>query len=123
MSNLEWAQKLSKRLINKYGAEITVRMTLPAPEPDNPWDPVEPVKFEKEVRGLFSRFQKEHIDGTLIKQEDRQVYVAGLDLPESQIAIRLNGQVQMGSQIWQVISIDLVAPDENTILYLFHVRR
>lgn len=123
MSNLKWAQKLSKRLINKYGADITVRMLLPAEDPDVPWNPLEPIKFEKKVKGLFSLYLQEHIDGTLIKQEDRQVYVAGLDLPADQIAVRLNGQIQLGTQIWQVISIEEVAPDGNSILYLFQVRR
>lgn len=124
MANLEWASDLAVKLIAKYGADITIKIFTPGVvDPDKPWEEVPPVETSIDTKGIFTQFRQEHIDGTLVKQEDRRVLVAGLSLKEAALEARLNGQVVLGSNVWQIISISQVAPDENTILYVFQVRK
>lgn len=124
MANLEWASDLAVELIAEYGANITVKIFTPGvTSPNKPWEEVPPVETTADTKGVFTLFKQEHIDGTLIKQEDRRVLVAGLSLKEATLEAQLNGHVVLGSNVWQIISISQIAPDENTILYVFQVRK
>lgn len=124
MANLEWASDLAVELLDEYGTEITIRFYTPAPKPPGrPFDIVDPIENSIVTIGLFTQFRQEHIDGTLIKQEDRRVLVAGLNLRDSGIETRLNGHIELGSQKWQIIAVNQIAPDENTILFVFQVRK
>lgn len=124
MANLEWASDLAVELIAEYGADITIKIFTPGVvDPDKPWEEAPPIETSVNTKGVFTLFKQEHIDGTLIKQEDRRVLVAGLSLREASLETRLNGHIILGSNVWQIISISQVAPDENTILYVFQVRK
>lgn len=123
MANLEWASDLALKMIGKYGASIRVTVQKPNSDSDEPWKPTEPTEVSRPVKGLFTRFEQKYIDGTLVKQEDRRVLVAGLELRDLDPEVRISGQISMGSHVWQIISINQVAPDENTALYIFQVRK
>ena len=125
MANLEWASELASDLIGDYGAQIDVTVFFPG-IPTNPWEEAEPEKVEyKGLTGLFTRFREELVNGTLIKSEDRRVLVPGLDLGERDFEARIRAHITLAKtgQIWQVQDISRVAPDENTIIYIFHARK
>lgn len=125
MANLEWASDLASDLIGDYGAKILISMYFPGTAA-NPWEEAEPIKQDYDnLTGLFTRFDERLVNGTLIKSEDRRVLVPGLDLGEQNFESRLRGSITVKEtgRVWQIQDVARVAPDENTVVYIFHVRK
>lgn len=125
MANLEWAQDLASELIDEYGTDITIKLWMPVTDPSNPWVEQPPAEVSyPDLRGLFTNFKIEQIDGTLIQEQDRLVLVAGQDLEVVDFQKRLRGTVTLDAtgQAWQIRGINVVAPDEFDVLYKIHVR-
>lgn len=128
MANLEWASELASDLIGDYGASVSISLFFPG-QAQNPWEEAKPVErvFDS-LTGLFTRFEEKAIDGTRIKESDRRVLIPGFDLGEQSFETWLNGHLVVYKEdspwkTWQIVGISQIAPDENTVIYVLHVRK
>lgn len=119
MADLTWAVDLAEELINEYGQDGTIVVFVPTTG-DNPWDEGEPVETAFDCRVIFTRFDKEYVDGQLIHKEDRLALVAAKHM--GTFEPNLKGEIRVPGQAWKIISIDQVQPAEQIIVYKFQVR-
>ena len=66
----------AKRLISKYGGDCTLLVTT---DSDDAWNPTQ-TTTEYTVKSVAFEFKKSEIDGTLVQQSDRKVYVSTQDI-------------------------------------------
>lgn len=57
------------------GPLAIVRETPGEPDPDEPWNPGDPVTVEHPCRGWRDQFEQELIDGTLIRTTDWRIVI------------------------------------------------
>jgi len=120
MADLTWAVDLAEELLNEYGRDGTLVVFKPA-EGTNPWEDGEPAELTYSCRTVFVRFKQEYVDGTLIHQEDRIALVAAKGM--GSFDPNLKGEVRVPGQAWKIITVDIIQPAEQVILYRFQVRK
>jgi len=117
------AQATAKRLIAKYGERSThVRVTDAAP-PDStkPWLPGTPTTTSTIVDAVWLDWDRGRVDGTVIREGDRKVLIPATELssapdPTKDLMVRIDGSR------WQVTLVNVLQPNEDSILYELNCR-
>lgn len=116
----------AKRLIAKKGETSTLlrKAEGAASDPDKPWRPaVAAAPTETTCSAAWLDYAQNVVDGTLIKRGDQQVYIPAVDLagvvpdPSSDVLQRASGEK------WKVVSVEVLAPNGEHILYTVQVRK
>lgn len=111
---------LAKKLIDKNGREIIIRrIAKTVPDLSKPWeiDDLPPDEFT--VKSVFFNFQKDKVDGTLIRSKDVRCLIAQKDLS---IEITTDDLIVDGSIIYDVIIVSQEKPGDQSILFDCHLR-
>lgn len=74
---------------------------------------------EKEITGVFSVYNENVIDGTIIKQDDKLLIIT----PQQNITPKINDVVIDGETRYKVVSVKIIAPGKTPVLYKLQLRR
>lgn len=127
MGELDWAVKLAKDLLDKYGHEVTLRTLTrtAAPDPTKPHRPGIPTAADLTVDAVFLDYEHKYIDGTVIQQGDQQVYMPSTasdrvtPIEPKEDAIILRGS----EKPWKIVKVRPLNPNGQQIYYLAQVRQ
>lgn len=105
----------ARRLLREYGREMVLRQPGEASGPD--WDPTPGQPIDTPFIGVQSKYSAMEIDGSLIQQQDRKIFVEALDTVPTQSMVLVDR-----GQILQIISVTTIEPGDGPILYTLQVR-
>ena len=131
MVNFVNFRNLAERLIEKNGRTLTlVRSDRGNPvDPTEPWrDSTDAAEITFPVIGVFIEFEKENIDGEIVKRGDKQVLIAAKSVEDdsggaSDIDIEDYDFVLDGTVRWRIMQAELIEPGPLRIMYDIQVRR
>ena len=107
-----WAARIQK-LIDRIGRDLTHRtFTKSGPS----YNPVL-VAVNTTVRGAVFDFAADEIDGTIIQQHDKQIWVAAV-----LFTISRADKIVDGTTEYSIVSLEEVKPGDATLLYMIHAR-
>lgn len=122
---------LAERLIEENGRTIT----LVRQDQGNPADAAKPWRastnaneITTDVIGVFTDFEKEDFEGTLIRRGDKRVLIAAKSV-EDATSGSLNVKVEDFDAIlddgvrWKILTADLIEPGSSRIMYDVQVRQ
>jgi len=119
--NYTTAQKLALKQIDDKGRTIVIPSVTDAGtfDPDT-FTFVEGSTENNSVKGLFTNFRAQDVDGTTIKREDKRVLIAAtsLDSAPTPSDVIIDGDVE-----YEIINCDTLMPGDVPILYMVQVRR
>ena len=131
MVNFVNFRNLAERLIEKNGRTLTLvrsdRGNLV--DPAEPWrDSTDAAEITFDVIGVFIEFEKENIDGEVVKRGDKQVLIAAKSVEDdsggaSDIDIEDYDFVLDGAVRWRIMQVELIEPGPLRIMYDIQVRR
>jgi len=122
---------LADRLIGENGRALTLvrRDQANFTDPAKPWrGSTEAATVSTIVTGVFLEFEKEDIDGTLIRRGDKQVLIAAKDV-EDETTGTLSVKVEDFDHIldagvrWKILKAELIEPGSQRIMYDLQVRQ
>lgn len=112
--------KTAKKLIQKYGIPVAFEI----PGATGGTDPVTGEYTEPESSqylrpfGVLTKYSNSSIDGTIIQQGDQLLLVEpSITLPET------IQNVEVDSEVFQVVNIETIKPGGTAVLYKVQVRR
>lgn len=121
-------QLLAERLINENGRSLT----LVRRDQGNPVSPTEPWRASTDaseisfpVLGVFIEYEKEDVDGTLVKRGDKRLLVAAKDIEDTAPAnenVEDYDEVVDGGESWRIMDVNVIEPGATRILYDIQVR-
>lgn len=122
---------LAERLIEANGRDLTlVRRDQANPvDPNEPWrGSTEAAEISFVVKGVFTEFEKEDFDGTLVRRGDKRVLIADQSvLDESGAASNLKiedyDHILDNGVRWKILSVETIQPGPTRIFYDIHVRQ
>ncbi|MBH3440535.1 hypothetical protein [Pseudomonas luteola] len=106
---------MAKELLREFGRSMTLRKPGEASGPD--WDPTPGEPIDMPFIGVQSKYNAMEIDGQLIQQQDRKVFVEALDEPPTQDMTLID----RGREL-QIVSVQTVEPGDGPVLYILQVR-
>ncbi len=77
------------------------------------------IETSHDISGVFLAYAITSIDGTLVKNGDKRLLIAGDQVFEP----KANDKIIDGENIYNVISVRIVAPGNTTMLYELQIRR
>lgn len=105
----------ARSLLRQYGREMVLRKPGEATGPD--WDPTPGTPIDVPFIGVQSKYNAMEIDGQLIQQQDRKVFVEALDEPPTQDMTLIDK-----GQSLEIVSVQTVEPGDGPVLYILQVR-
>ncbi|MFV1943915.1 hypothetical protein VPH49_24255 [Pseudomonas luteola] len=105
----------ARSLLRQYGREMVLRKPGQASGPD--WDPTPGEPIDMPFIGVQSKYNAMEIDGQLIQQQDRKVFVEALPEPPTQDMTLID----KGQEL-QVVSVQTIEPGDGALLYILQVR-
>lgn len=111
------AAKTARDMIRKFGGPVT--LLIPKSES---FDPVAGTvisgpPLEHRGKGLLTAYKDNLVDGTLIRRGDRRL------LLEAGMAPTQAAKIRIGTEVWSVVHVDVIAPGQAAVLYAVQVRR
>ncbi len=123
----------AERLINENGRTLTLQREdqtnfAVTAEPWRTADPAGANVVSLTVLGVFSEFEKEDFDGSLIRRGDKQVLIAAKDLEDVQsgsenIKIEDFDTLLDGTEIWKIITAVVIEPGSLRVMFDLQVRK
>jgi len=122
---------LADRLISENGRDLTIvrRDQANFTDPAKPWrGSTEASTISTVVKGVFIEYEKEDVDGDLIRRGDKRVLIAASDV-EDETTGTLNVKVEDydhildGTVRWKIIVAELIEPGPLRIMYDVQVRQ
>ena len=122
---------LAERLIEANGRDIS----LVRRDQGNPTDPNKPWRGSTEadeiivvVKGVFTEFEKEDFDGTLVRRGDKRVLIADKSVIDegggaANLKIEDYDHILDGGTRWEIMKAELIEPGSTRILFDLHVRQ
>lgn len=121
---------LAERLIEANGRELT----LVRRDQGNLTDPAKPWRGSTEadtitvvVKGVFTEFEKEDFDGTLVRRGDKRVLISDKSVSDESSALNLKiedyDHILDGKVRWKIMKPELIEPGDTRIMYDIHVRQ
>lgn len=107
-----WAARIQK-LIDRIGRDLTHRAFTKSGPAYNPV--LTPVNAT--VRGAVFDFAADEIDGTIIQQYDKVMWVAVSGTPISRVDKMVDGTTE-----YSIVSLEEVTPGDTELLYIIHAR-
>lgn len=107
----------ANRLIDRFGRGLSIRRA--GGETGPAYDPVFEPPSDHPCRGVVLSYDSKEIDGTLIRTNDRKVYisVAGLDIVPT-----ASDLLNSGGEVMSILSVKPLAPGDVTVLYEIQAR-
>ncbi len=105
-------------LLEKYGVDaVIVRTTKGSYNVANGNFP-SASEADNTVVVAIMDFRADEIDGTLIRREDKRIYMTGTGFAPVQ-----NDRLKIGSDEWEIISITPIKPGDVVVVYDIQARR
>lgn len=131
MVNYTSFRNLAERLIELNGRDIQlVRKDQGNPtDPTKPWrDSTDAADITVDVKGVFTEFEKDQIDGEIVRRGDKRVLVADKSVIDeggnaANLKIEDYDAVLDGSIRWRIITTDLIEPGPTRIVFDLQVRQ
>lgn len=105
----------ARRLLRQYGREMVLRKPGEASGPD--WDPTPSTPTDTPFIGVQSKYSTGEIDGQLIQQQDRKIFVEALPEPPTQDMTLIDK-----GQSLEIVSVQTIEPGDGALLYILQVR-
>ena len=121
----------AKRLVDKYGREITLVQSSTTPEDaDKPWRGSEepasgPSTYGTRiaVTGAFVRVTEKDEPFLLVKRGAMAVIVASSDLSSEVDVSQFETVVDTDGSIWHIVGVNVVHPGPSVVIYSFEVEQ
>jgi hypothetical protein len=122
---------LAERLIELNGRDLF----LVRRDQDNPLDPSKPwrestgvAEINVGVKGVFTEFEKEDFDGSLVRRGDKRVLIAAKSVTDeggsaANLKIEDYDYVLDGGVRWKILTAELIEPGPLRILFDLQVRQ
>lgn len=125
MARFDSAIALAKRLIALNGQDVTLRAFASAAAPDvtKPWRPGAVTAADKTVRAVFLDYDQEYVDGEMIRRGDQRALLASTDTSSAAITPSVDGHVLRGAEVWRIVQVSPLAPNEQTVMFELQVRQ
>ena len=105
--------QLATDLISEYGRPMILRKyTITGPD----YAPIK-TPIDSTVIGVFSSFNINDINGTLVRQDDKSILVDSAIIPDKADSVVDNGSV------YEIVNIIEIKPGATGILYKLQVRK
>lgn len=124
-------QNLAERLIEANGRTLS----LVRRDQGNPIDPAKPWRGSTEadeitvvVKGVFTEFEKEDFDGTLVRRGDKRVLVAAKSVTDeggnaANLKIEDYDHILDDGVRWKIMRAELIEPGNLRIMFDLQVRQ
>ena len=124
-------QNLAERLIEANGRTLS----LVRRDQGNPTDPAKPWRGSTEantitvvVKGVFTEFEKEDFDGTLVRRGDKRVLIAAKSVTDeggsaANLKIEDYDYILDGGVRWKIMKAELIEPGPLRIMFDIHARQ
>ncbi len=124
-------QLLAERLIEANGRTLS----LVRRDQDNPTDPAKPWRGSTEaneitvvVKGVFTEFEREDFDGTLVRRGDKRVLIAAKSVTDegggaANLKIEDYDHILDGGVRWKIMKAELIEPGPLRIMFDLQVRQ
>mgnify|MGYP000258909096 CR=1 FL=1 len=131
MVNYASLKSLAERLIEANGRDLT----LVRRDQGNPADVAQPWRASTEaaeisfvVKGVFTEFEKEDFDGTLVRRGDKRVLISDQSVLDessgvSNLDIEDYDHILDAGVRWKIINVENIQPGSTKIFYDLHVRQ
>jgi len=103
----------AKVMIAKFGKTMVLRTVVRS---GTEWSPTQ-TDTDTEITGVVTLYKTSEIDGTVIKQNDKQV------LLDSTVAPVKDGKIVDGSDVYQIVDFETLSPASTVVLYKVQVRK
>lgn len=123
----------AERLINENGRALTLQRhdqvnPLVVAEPWRKPDPAGANVVSLTVLGVFTEYEKEDFDGSLVRRGDKRVLIAAKDLEDvrsgsENIKVEDFDTLLDGSEIWKILTIEVIEPGPLRVLFDLQVRK
>lgn len=127
MGELDWAVKLAKDLIDKYGQQVALRNIArsAAPDPTKPHRPGPATAVDSTADAVFLDYEQKYIDGTVIQYGDQRVYMPSTAADKvTPITPVIDALIIRGSEKpWKIIRVAPLNPNGQQIVYDIQVRQ
>lgn len=115
--NYNQVAQLAKNAIDQFGQDVTLTKTIVGE-----YDPVigeaAVTKTSQSARGVVFDYGTKNIDGTLIKQGDRQLYMSPIGL----VAVADNYTVTVTGVTYTITMVKVLNPGGVNLLYECNIR-
>jgi len=112
------------RLVEEYGQQLTLRRSTSSYDPTTGSNTTTTNDYD--IQGKFSDYQRNLIDGSLVKVGDRQLFISSIDPVNSSNEIAVEpkqGDEIIGSRTkMQVVSVQYIEESADVIGYIAQVR-
>lgn len=131
MVNYANLKSLAERLIEANGRNLTLvrRDQGNLVNTAEPWrGSTEAAEISFDVKGVFTEFEKEDFDGSLVRRGDKRVLIADQSvLDESGAATNLKiedyDHILDDGVRWKILAVEAIQPGPTRIYYDIHVRQ
>lgn len=121
----------AERLILENGRTLTLKREdqVTFDDPNQPWRTSSLTnQVSLAVLGVFTEYEKEDFDGSLVRRGDKRVLVAAKDTEDAQtgtenIKIEDFDTLLDGTEVWKIITVEVIEPGSLRILYDIQVRK
>lgn len=124
---------LAERLINENGRSLTLQREdqfnpVDIAEPWRAADPAGANVVSLVVLGVFIEYEKEDFDGSLVRRGDKRVLVAAKDTDDvrtgtENIDVEDFDTILDGTEIWKIITVEVIEPGPLRVMYDIQVRK
>lgn len=121
MADYTWAVDMAEEMIREYGREA-VLVSLEPKTGASAWIEAKPVESKHDCMAVFTRYDEEYFEGTLVHAQDRVALVAAKGM--GSFVPNLNGEIRVTNPdaAWKIRAVGKIQPAEQYILYRFLVR-
>lgn len=124
-------RSLAERLIEENGRTLT----LVRKDQGNPVDPAKPwrnstnaAEITVAVLGVFVEFEKDEVDGTIVKRGDKRLLVSDKSVTDgggaaANLVVEDYDAVLDGGVRWRIVTAEVIEPGALRILYDLQVRQ
>ncbi len=131
MVNFANLKALAERLVEANGRNLTLvrRDQGNLVDPTEPWrGSTEAAEISFVVKGVFTEFEKEDIDGSLVRRGDKRVLIADQSVIDesggaSNLKIEDYDHILDDGVRWKILSVENIQPGPIKIFYDVHVRQ
>ena len=131
MVNYASLKNLAERLIEANGRDLTLvrRDRGNLVDSNEPWrgsTGASEISFV--VKGVFTEFEKEDFDGSLVRRGDKRVLIAAQSVSDesggaSNLKIEDYDHILDDGVRWKILSVEVIQPGDTLIFYDIHVRQ
>ena len=122
MSGQSIAQEISAALAEVARdvgeGQFTVTILRPATQPVNPWDAPAGAPTQIALRAMVESYSQRLIDGTLIRQGDRKVFLDATDIVPTTA-----DRIVLPEGEFAILSVEPFAPSGVALFHQLHCRR